>query len=379
MNNGQNITQTVDASKVGRRRIFTRQVLKTMAALLAIFALACFFSFEQSDATDEIIQKVLLVLLLSGLGLVLIRLYSIFMGFRQIRKVIGTQNSDAVTFILDKCKPLHRSFHEKKEHVVILLHGFISSPMIFDELIKELDENEVDYQAPLIYGFGVNRIQLLFTLSEDEWVRQVTELYDVLDTQYKNISVIGHSLGGLLALYLSQIRPVKHLILAAPAIFPSNTQKIHRYLAKSVFLAKVIPWIIPLLPMKKQKNRSGAVDVLDEQAAKKYYLYPVAPTRGVFNILRLQSKLDLKKANYQTLDLFYGTQDLAVDGEKVWEYLQKNNLLHRVHRFDHTGHNPFIDNDKELTGWIVIYILNDELQWPPVGQRYSRLQPGTGS
>ena len=369
MGKRKNIPHIDDVPKVGRRQIFTRQALKTLVVLLVISVLICFFLLEHGDTTDKIIQNILLLFLFLGLCSVIIRLYSIFMGFHQIQKVIGTQNSDAVTFILDKCKPLHRSFHEKKEHVVILLHGFISSPMIFDELIKELDENEVDYQAPLIYGFGVNRIKLLFTLSEDEWVRQVTELYDVLDTQYKNISVIGHSLGGLLALYLSQIRPVKHLILAAPAIFPSNTQKIHRYLAKSVFLAKVIPWIIPLLPMKKSKNRSGVVDVLDEQAAKKYYLYPVAPTRGVFNILKLQSKLDLKKASYQTLDLFYGTQDLAVDGEKVWEYLQNSDLLHRVHRFDHTGHNPFIDNDKELTGWIVMYILNDELQWPPVGQQ----------
>ena len=140
MNNGQNITQTDDAQKVGRRRIFTRQVFKTVAVLLAIFALTCFFSLEHSAATNEIIHKVLLVLLFLGLCLVIIRLYSIFMGFYQIKKVIGTQNSDAVTFVINKCKPLHRSFHEKKEHVVILLHGFISSPMIFDELIKELDE-----------------------------------------------------------------------------------------------------------------------------------------------------------------------------------------------------------------------------------------------
>ncbi len=350
----------VENNKKSGERIILRIVLKTIVFFLAIYLAAYFFFLEHNDLIDEMIQKVILCILVLILIAIAIRIYSLVMGFRSIRKKFGSHVTDKVTNIMDTCKPLHRSFQPKKDHVVMLLHGFISSPVIFHDLIKELEENQIDYQAPLINGFGIKRIQLLFSLTEDEWIRQVTEMYDVLSSQYENVSVIGHSLGGALALYLSQIRPVAHLVLIAPAIFPSKSQKIHNFLAKNSILFRIVPWILPLLPVLDRVR-----DSLDEKALEKYYLYPVAPTRGAFNVLRLQSRIDVTKASYQTFDLFYGANDMAVDGEKIWDHLKVNNIVHRLHRFDYTGHNPLIDKEGDLAGWIIVYILNNQLAWPP--------------
>ena len=295
-------------------------------------------------------------------SLICTRIFSLANGYYRVRKFIDPKSSDSVTKIIEQCKPLHRSFEPKKKHVVLLIHGFISSPIIFDELIKEFEENHVDYQAPLIHGFGIKRIKLLFSLTEDDWIRQITETYDLLDSQYESISVIGHSLGGALALYLSQMRPINHLILVAPALFPCNTQKLHNFLATNKILYKILPWAIPLLPVRSSRTK------LDEDSIKKYSLYPVAPTRGAFNILRLQKIIEVTKAQYQTLDLFYGTQDLAVDGQKVREHLQNSKILHRIHKLDYTGHNPLIEGENDLVGWLVMFILTDQLSWPPETQ-----------
>ncbi len=346
----------VEDNKNRGENIVRKIVLKTILSFLVIYVPTYFLFLDHNDLMDEVIQNVFLVIFILILISIAIRIYSLVMGFRSIKKKFGSHATDKVTNIMDACKPRHRSFQPKKDHVVMLLHGFISSPIIFDDLINELEDNQIDYQAPLINGFGIKRIQLLFSLTEDEWIRQITEMYDVLASQYENVSVIGHSLGGALALYLSQIRPVQHLVLIAPAIFPCKSQKVHNFLAKNSVLFRIVPWIIPLLPVLDR-----ARDSLDEKAQEKYYLYPVAPTRGAFNILRLQSRIDVKKVNSQTLDLFYGANDMAVDGEKVCDHLKSNNIDHRLHRFDDTGHNPLIDTEGDLAGWIIVYILNNQL------------------
>lgn len=294
---------------------------------------------------------------------IIIRTVSLGHGIIMVRRTLGTRKVDNFTEVIYQCRPMHQTFTKKKEHAIILLHGFISTPQIFTNLLSELEECGVDYHAPLINGFGIKRVQLMFSFSEKEWIRQITELYDILASQYENVSILGHSMGGAIALYIAQVRPVKHLILIAPALFPSKSQKLHKFLANSTTLNKLIPWILPLLPIPNQ-----ARDEFDREVALKYNIYPVAPTRGVFNLLRIQSKIDLKVLQYETLDLLYGVHDSAVDGEKVREYFDGAKIFHRVHRFDDTGHNPVTDRESGFAALIVGCILSNQLSWPPEKQ-----------
>jgi pimeloyl-ACP methyl ester carboxylesterase len=325
--------------------------------------------------TDSLIIKGLSVIGVVVAAAVLIRLLSLTYGLKKINNPNAEYGSIKDTNTIIDCQPLSYSCRPKKPHVVILLHGFTSSPMIFDHLARELKDNGIDFHAPLIVGFGLIRHDLLFTLREEDWVRQVTELYDLLKSQYEDISVIGHSLGGLLAVYLSQLRPVKHLIVAAPAIFPDPTQHLYGFLARSQLSSRLLSWTLPFLPKLKRKGRSTANDVLLDEAATRYFQYPVAPVRGVFNILKLQARVDFTQAQFETFDLLFGIQDLTVDGGKIREHIERLNIPHRIHTFDDTAHNPFVDYESELAGWIVIYILNGDLEWPPVSYVKNKPKP----
>lgn len=332
------------------------------ATLLVLYLVFC----TELPATPDSPAMRALTLSAAVFGaLVLIRLVLLTYGLRKINNPRAGVESLAETNTIFECQPLNYSRHARKPHVVILLHGFTSSPMIFDHVAAELEENEIDFHAPLIVGFGLNRHDLLFSLREEDWVRQTTELYDLLKHQYDEISVVGHSLGGLLAIYLAQLRPVKHLIVAAPAIFPDPAQRLYRFLARSQVLARLLAWTLPFLPKVRRRGRSTANDVLLDAAAEKYFQYPVAPVRGILNILKLQARVDFRQARYQTLDLLLGKQDITVDGNKIREQLERLGIAHRVHSFDDTAHNPFVDYESELAGWIVIYILNGDLAWPP--------------
>lgn len=335
------------------------------ATLLALYLVLC---TDLPQTPDSLAMRVLTLVAAIFGALVLIRLALFTYGLRKINNPRGGAKSLAETNTISECQPLSYSRHARKPHVVILLHGFTSSPMIFDHLAAELEENEIDFHAPLIVGFGLNRHDLLFSLRAEDWVRQTTELYDLLKHQYEEISVVGHSLGGLLAIYLSQLRPVKHLVVAAPAIFPDPAQRFYRFLARSQVLARLLAWTLPFLPKVRRKGRSTASDVLLDAAAEKYFQYPVAPVRGILNILKLQARVDFTLARYQTFDLLLGKQDMTVDGNKIREQLERLGIPHRVHSFDDTAHNPFVDYESELAGWIVIYILNGDLAWPPIAQ-----------
>ena len=332
------------------------------AILIALFLLLCTDMTSRPDSW--LMRGFTIVSSIAGLA-ILSRLALLTYGLAKINNPRGGFGAIRDTNTISQCQPLSFSSQKKKPHIVILLHGFTSSPMIFDHIAKELKENNIDFHAPLIVGFGLIRHDLLFTLREEDWVRQLTELYDLLASQYEEISVIGHSLGGLLAVYLTQLRPVKHLVVAAPAIFPDPAQRSYRFLATSQISAHILSWLFPFLPKLRRKGRTTPNDVLLDDAAAKYFQYPVAPVRGVFNILKLQARVDFTQAQFETFDLLFGAQDLTVDCNKIVEHIKALNVPHRIHKFDDTAHNPFVDNESELTSWIVIYILNGDLQWPP--------------
>lgn len=340
--------------------VFTAFPLYAVLAALYIFIFTDIPQHPHSLAMRALSATGLLI----GIAVTL-RLSLLTFGLAKINNPNGDYGSIKDTNTIVDCQPLTHSCQPKKPHVVILLHGFTSSPMIFDHLAPELKDNSIDFHAPLIVGFGLIRHDLLFTLREEDWVRQVTELYDLLASQYEEVSVIGHSLGGLLAVYLSQLRPIKHLVVAAPAIFPDPGKSLYGFLARSQLSAHLLSWTFPFLPKLRRKGRSTANDVLLDEAATRYFQYPVAPVRGVFNILKLQARVDFTQAQYQTFDLLFGIQDLTVDGKKIREHIDSLNIPHRIHRFDDTAHNPFVDYESELASWIVIYILNGELEWPP--------------
>ncbi|NEV62627.1 alpha/beta hydrolase [Thiorhodococcus minor] len=361
----EEVSQPPPGERLSRRKRLYYYLMTALPLYVGVAALyVLLFTDVPEDPSSAPMHLLKVLGFLVALG-VTIRLGLLTYGLAKINNPQGGFGSIRDTNTIPDCQPLSYSAHQKKPHVVVLLHGFTSSPMIFDHLAKELRENGIDFHAPLIEGFGLIRHDLLFTLREEDWVRQVTELYDLLSSQYEEISVIGHSLGGLLAVYLSQLRPVKHLVVAAPAIFPDPTQRLYRRLAHSQVGARIIAWTIPFLPKLKRKGRSTPNDVLSDEAAAKYFQYPVAPVRGVFNILKLQARVDFTQARFETLDMLLGSQDLTVDGNKILEHVRGLGIPHRVHKFDDTAHNPFVDNESELAGWIVIYILNGDLEWPP--------------
>jgi esterase/lipase len=127
----------------------------------------------------------------------------------------------------------------------LLLHGLAPKPGIFNELVDYIENEDglnCDVFAPE-QRFSENNI--LIKSSYKAWIKDASYYYNKLDSCYDNVYVVGHSLGGVVALDLAFKRDLKNVILlSAPVkinfklLFSSSTKflKIPFNLKWNIFL-----------------------------------------------------------------------------------------------------------------------------------------------
>lgn len=104
-----------------------------------------------------------------------------------------------------------------KRKAILMIHGFVGGCYDFNNFHNELQlYSKFDvftYTLPAHNKFIVSDVKYKEWL--DESTRQIEYL---IDSGYKEIYLIGHSMGGVIAAYLaSKYKEVKKLVLAAPA------------------------------------------------------------------------------------------------------------------------------------------------------------------
>lgn len=97
---------------------------------------------------------------------------------------------------------------------ILLLHGFLSDIHDF-AVLEDFFETYYDHIERVSYPGHESRDYYLF--HSKETIELVTQTFDKLKEKYDDIDVMGYSMGGALAVYLSTIREFHKLILLAPA------------------------------------------------------------------------------------------------------------------------------------------------------------------
>ena len=98
---------------------------------------------------------------------------------------------------------------------VYLLHGFLSDTNDFSPIMEFLN-GQYDHVEMVSYP-GHNQEEDYELFNDKDTINLVVETFDKLKKQYDVIDVIGYSMGGAIAVYLSNIRIFNKLILLAPA------------------------------------------------------------------------------------------------------------------------------------------------------------------
>lgn len=119
---------------------------------------------------------------------------------------------------MDSMADLKREYFLKGGPIgVLVIHGFTSTPAEVYELGCRLHQAGFTVLGILLKGHGTD-VDDFKRSTEKDWMDSAREGLERLKKQCGTVYVAGHSMGGLLALYLAEHFSVDKLILLAPAV-----------------------------------------------------------------------------------------------------------------------------------------------------------------
>lgn len=172
---------------------------------------------------------------------------------------------------------------------ILIIHGFAGGTYDEEELANYLELNKnFDVFSFTLPGHNKN----LSRVKYPEWIEaSENQLKWLISKGYKSIYLIGHSMGGVIATYLStKYKEVKKLVLAAPAFQYLSVVKEKLNITKSI---QSTPKVIKtyggdeIVARFLKLNPSAIMEFM--HLIKKYYDYPKDVT---CNILIIQGKND---------------------------------------------------------------------------------------
>ena len=96
--------------------------------------------------------------------------------------------------------------------VILYVHGIMGSPLEFRRITEGFKDEKIHFKALLLPGHGRNGYAF-YRSNADTWQTHVNREIHHLKNNYARIILIGHSLGGLLALNAALRYPVDGIVL----------------------------------------------------------------------------------------------------------------------------------------------------------------------
>jgi alpha-beta hydrolase superfamily lysophospholipase len=238
------------------------------------------------------------------------------------------------------------------KEAVLLLHGFTGQPWELSDVGKLLAGSGFAVYAPRYPGHGTRRVDFLATRAED-WARRAIDAYLELRADYRTVHVLGHSMGGLIAIAHVMDHPgeAKLLMVSSPGLgvaiaVPKWKDTLGQVMSK-VWPSLAIPTGISATLLSRDPAVVSAYTA-DPMVTKS------ATARWYTEFLETQNR-SLAAARALALPVFhqYGDKDelVSVSAQRTW--------------FERLG-----SNDKELVAWPGLYheIMNEPEQAEVIGR-----------
>ena len=291
------------------------------------------------------------LILLSGIGCIILIRFIVTKLSRQLNASYLKRFTHLPDFALYEETIWQKFFPKRKtakyKHAVLIFHGFAASIQEFQYLLPELKKNNIPYLAPNIPGFGRHRVSVLANVDYQDWLRSAIYHYEILSELADNISIIGHSMGSLLATYVAKHKPVENLILSGPAMYVVDRDiKLKKFLTLK-YLSDIYIWLFPYFPKPIRKDRKSCADMMDESHLHQIFQYISCPTRAVKQLALLQNHINILDANYQHLFLIYGQYETTVNINRLLKTLDENHMAYTHKCYPNSAHSAYEDLDHQ--------------------------------
>ncbi len=178
-------------------------------------------------------------------------------------KKLPPLKSDESKCFSPRCKSI--IYKNNNAKAILMIHGFPTCPQMYEYSALTFSENGYDVYAPLIPTFGADYEEFSKT-NFTQWFNFINDYYLNLRHEYKNLTVLGVSMGGAMTLKLGELyansknKPDSLVVLSAPVIYNSLFKHIitsvPAYMGRTVAL--FTPYIKPRIITEKPNQDDGA-------------------------------------------------------------------------------------------------------------------------
>jgi carboxylesterase len=219
--------------------------------------------------------------------------------------------------------------HGKGKTAVILFHGFTGSPEELMELGETINKEEYNVFIPLLPGHGTNWRELNRIKSRD-YISFSENVFEAIQDEYEEVSLVGFSFGGTVALYLSEKYEIKRLILINSMILVDL----------SLILGKFVSPVLPVFPSFPDVHKKI------ENPPFSYGIYPLKAVSSIVDFIKL-TRENIKKVTADTM-VIYSVYDHTVSVKNsLFIYNEVSSREKRIIPLTNSYHMAVLDYDKE--------------------------------
>lgn len=232
--------------------------------------------------------------------------------------------------------------------IIFFIHGFAVNSNYHERFYKMIDD--YDYYAIEHAGHGITPLKSKKQLSPYSYACEVAQL--IIDLNLNNIILMGHSMGGGIAMMVYHMIPdrIKKLILITPMnLF--GTVNLFSFLFKfNPKSYKQIPNFYKNIMFDYEKNK----DKISPQEIDNLIDMQIKYKKN-FNILK-RKMISLSNANNMRKNeknikvdtlLLVGKGDGCINYKNTLKNLTSKNPNFKFHCFQQSGHIPFVEQTKE--------------------------------
>lgn len=239
-------------------------------------------------------------------------------------------------------RPITLKQSEKSDKAVLAIHGFAGYPGELALVAKNLFDNGYDVYVPRLVGHGTSGDD--FSKSNKEgWLNSCEEVLVKLLKKYKEVSIMGHSMGGSLALILATKYDIKKVVLYAPALYVNQLNPLVVSIASLFIKKKHIGWQADL----RYKFFDDRDEDDDQYLGDEYWSYLYLDQIKDLGKISKESRMALKQNNSSIL-VFTGSDDIRVPPKAGKLILDHNSEKNRWIHLDKATHLIPYDIEDEV-------------------------------
>ncbi|MDB5085452.1 MAG: carboxylesterase [Bacilli bacterium] len=226
------------------------------------------------------------------------------------------------------------------DELCIIIHGFTGNPWEVAPLTSSLEKQGYQVIAPLLPGHHFEKIRMAKATAE-QWLQSVENIVEHAMKEYKDIHMIGFSMGAMIAAIIASRFPISTLVMLSPAVYVATP---------SVFLTRVRNFSRRTREQRPLLRQAMLNNVTSMRAA------PLSNVWQFQKIIRLAKQV--MPSLHMPICIIHSKQDEIVDPHSsAWIYHVVPSIEKELHYLHCSSHMICQDDEVETVKQTVLAFL----------------------